>query len=850
MKQFLTKWWYRLSCIGISEQLKIEQKQQVSLVNRTAIVSFFLNIFLCVALRDVFPISGYAYYSFFLSCLYLAVLLLNFVGWYLLAALYLFFLYAFSIFIVSSIFGYDSNVHLLFIVLFFATVMGFGASNKKNLLIALSMPVVFLTVLYLTDFAPLFNQKIFSSHIEQVKMIVSFVLMIGAVFLSYLYVNRTEKNKERLKAEISEKERNANLLKQSEAKLKTLIENTKDNIWAIDTQFRLITMNSSFLRTCKNVYGLSLKEGDNILDSFPEGLVKYWKPVYERAFKGETFKIEWAYFNTFLNRQIEVETQVCPIFDSNQQIQGATFFSRDITQRKQAERLIKQKDEMLRAINQNIKEGIFRSTVKEGGLYVNEAYVKMFGFDSVEEALRTPPNQIYVHEEDRIRLINKMLQDKQVTNEEVLYKRKDGTSFWALVSAIVTQGENGELYFDGTIKDITELKNIQVQLKKAKEMAEQLAASKTQFLSAMSHEIRTPLNAIIGISHLLLEENPKPEQIENLTTLRFSAQNLLALINDILDFNKIDAGKVVLESIDFNLRELVQNLKKGFQITADTNKNLLLLEIDEQIPIYVKGDPTRLSQILTNLIGNALKFTQKGKVTLRLDTITKTAEETQIKFTVADTGIGIPKEKQEIIFEGFTQATDETTRKYGGTGLGLSITKKLLEMQNSQIYLESEVGKGSKFYFTLSFKIGQEKEDDKKITNYELGAFNKEKILLVEDNLANQLVAKRFLTKWGLQVSIAEDGEIALKMLQYEDFDLVLMDIQMPNMNGYEATTAIRKMKQEKYRKLPIIALTASVNSGIDGKILSAGMNDYVLKPFEPEELHHKIASFLPPKNN
>jgi PAS domain S-box-containing protein len=848
MRQFLTKWWYILSCIGIDEQLKIEQKQQVSLVNRTAIVSFFLNLLLCIALRDIFSALGYTYYSFLFSCFYLAVLLFNFVHWYLLAALYLFFLYATSIFIVSSIFGYDSNAHLLFIILFFAIVMGFGASNKKNLSIALSTPILLLTVLFLTDFAPLFNPKLSSNYIEQVKMVVSFAIIIGAIFLSYMYVSRTEKNKERLKAEISEKEKNAILLEQSEAKLKTLIENTKDHIWAVDTQHRLIATNNAFLKTCKNVFGLTFKEGDNILAGFPQEMAQYWQPIYERAFKGETFKIEWDYFHTYLNRRIEVETQVSPIIDSNQQVQGATFFSRDITQRRQAERLIKQKDEMLRAINRNIKEGIFRSTIKEGGLYVNEAYVRMFGFDSVEEALETPPNKIYVHTEDRIRLINKMLQEKQVTNEEVLYKRKDGTSFWALVSAIVTQGENGEVYFDGTIKDITELKNIQVQLKKAKEVAEQLAASKTQFLSAMSHEIRTPLNAIIGISHLLLEEKPKPEQIENLTTLRFSAQNLLVLINDILDFNKIEAGKVVLESIDFNLKELARNLKHGFQITADNNKNLLLLEIDEQIPNFVKGDPTRLSQILTNLIGNALKFTQKGKVTINIKVVEKIAEEVKIKFTVTDTGIGIPKEKQESIFEGFTQATTETTRKYGGTGLGLAITKRLLEMQNSQIYLESEVGKGSKFYFTLSFLIGQEKENDKKYIYSELGNFNKEKILLVEDNLANQLVAKRFLTKWGLQVSIAEDGEIALKMLQYEDFDLVLMDIQMPNMNGYEATKAIRKIKQEKYRQLPIIALTASVNSGIDGKILAAGMNDYVLKPFAPEELHSKIASFLSQK--
>jgi len=469
----------------------------------------------------------------------------------------------------------------------------------------------------------------------------------------------------------------------------------------------------------------------------------------------------------------------------------------------------------------------------------------MFGYNNMEEILKIPYKNLYANDADRIKLINDLSEKKNIDNEEILFKRRDGSTFWGLVSAILTRDEsNNEHFFDGTIRDITELKNIQFQLEKAKAIAEQSSLDKSQFLSSMSHEIRTPLNAIIGLTHLLSEEEPKPEQIENLNTLSFSAQNLLVLINDILDFNKIEAGKIVLEKIDFNLRELLKNIKHGFQIAADENKNNLILSIDEHLPHYIKGDPTRLSQILTNLVGNAVKFTKNGKININVKLIEKNKTNVAILFAVADTGIGIPKEKQHLIFDGFTQATSETTRKYGGTGLGLAITKKLLEMQNSQITLESEEGKGATFSFILKAEYSDEKQETEiKPTQNIFHSFEKQRVLVVEDNLANQLVAKKFLTKWGLNVTIAEDGLIALKLLSYQDFDLILMDIQMPNMNGYEATRAIRKM--EKYRKLPIIALTASVHSGIGEKALDAGMNDYVLKPFEPSQLYQKIALWL-----
>ena len=839
------KYWDRLSRIGIHQYLKTEQQQKIVLVNRTSIISALLNTLALLVFGSVLIKVNFFYVALAFSFLYISTLFFNYIRLYYLAAVYLFMLYVSAIFLLSSTLGYESNVHFLYIITLFSLITGFGISNRALLITLISVPILFLIVLYITDFSLLKPSYLPANIVDFTNLIVTTASICGVVLLSYMYVSISKKNNKMLKQEIAEREKNEYLLRQSETKLKALIENTVDNIWSVDTNFRLISLNTSFAKTVKKVFKIEIKAGDHIFDGFPTYMQEFWKPLYQRAFAGNSFKIEWSYFNEPLSKTIEVETQISPIRNDKNEVQGATFFSRDVTQRKESERLIKQKDQLLHAINHNIKVGIFRSSVSKGAIYINQAYVRMFGYNNMEEILKIPYKNLYANDADRIKLINDLSEKKNIDNEEILFKRRDGSTFWGLVSAILTRDEsNNEHFFDGTIRDITELKNIQFQLEKAKAIAEQSSLDKSQFLSSMSHEIRTPLNAIIGLTHLLSEEEPKPEQIENLNTLSFSAQNLLVLINDILDFNKIEAGKIVLEKIDFNLRELLKNIKHGFQIAADENKNNLILSIDEHLPHYIKGDPTRLSQILTNLVGNAVKFTKNGKININVKLIEKNKTNVAILFAVADTGIGIPKEKQHLIFDGFTQATSETTRKYGGTGLGLAITKKLLEMQNSQITLESEEGKGATFSFILKAEYSDEKQETEiKPTQNIFHSFEKQRVLVVEDNLANQLVAKKFLTKWGLNVTIAEDGLIALKLLSYQDFDLILMDIQMPNMNGYEATRAIRKM--EKYRKLPIIALTASVHSGIGEKALDAGMNDYVLKPFEPSQLYQKIALWL-----
>lgn len=393
--------------------------------------------------------------------------------------------------------------------------------------------------------------------------------------------------------------------------------------------------------------------------------------------------------------------------------------------------------------------------------------------------------------------------------------------------------------------DITERKNIEKNLIEAKEIAEYAARSKSEFLSVMSHEIRTPMNAVIGFTNLLLQ-NARPDQQEYLKMLRFSGENLLVLINGILDYNKIEAGKIELEWIDFNLRELLHNIAAGLNETAKEKGIRLTVFFDEALPEYVKGDPVRLGQVFNNLAGNAVKFTEKGNIDLSAELVRKDENHISIRFKVKDTGIGIPAEKQKVIFDSFTQASSETTRKYGGTGLGLAISKKIIQLYNSNINLESEPGKGSCFDFTINFKISPKTTTASVNTrisnNYDLHGV---RILLAEDNKINVMVAKQFLKQWSIECDVAENGKIALEMLQQNHYDLILMDLQMPVMDGFQTTKAIRNLFDDTKKHIPIIALTASGMLEVREKVLSAGMADTVTKPFDPEELFRKISRCL-----
>lgn len=382
-------------------------------------------------------------------------------------------------------------------------------------------------------------------------------------------------------------------------------------------------------------------------------------------------------------------------------------------------------------------------------------------------------------------------------------------------------------------------KNSELQL--AKEKAEKASLAKAQFLSTITHELRTPLYAVTGLTHLLLEEDPKPHQKEHLNSLKFSGEYLLSLINNILDLNKLEANKVEVEKTSFNLKKRANDVLVALKKSADDRKNNLHFEFDETIPEKLLGDPLKLSQILINLIGNSLKFTQNGDIYVRIQKLKESSDRTTVHFEIEDNGVGISKKKQKSIFETFSQASLQINRKFGGTGLGLSIVKNLLELMGSRIQLESQLGKGSKFYFDINFSISEELQDNDNPNNiiYDVDyvALENREILVVEDNKINQMITKKILEKNKMKCMVADNGMDAIALIKEHNFDAVLMDIHMPGISGIEATQEIRKFN----RQLPIIALTAvTIDENLD-EFYRAGFNEIIPKPFKTEEFFEKI---------
>ena len=375
----------------------------------------------------------------------------------------------------------------------------------------------------------------------------------------------------------------------------------------------------------------------------------------------------------------------------------------------------------------------------------------------------------------------------------------------------------------------------------AKEEAEKASHAKTDFLSIMSHEIRTPLNAVIGMGHLLLKNDPRPDQVKNLRVLKTSSDNLLVLINDILDFNKIEAGKLDLENSPFSLKKLVCDIVSANTNNSNERENRLTASVDEHVPELLFGDALRIGQVLNNLVSNAVKFTHKGVIDVSVKLKELKDKSAVLVLAIQDTGVGIPKEKIESIFMPFTQASTSITRQYGGTGLGLAITKKILNLHHSDIEVESEPGKGSKFFFTIELEIVEGNASDlngDETLDFDL---HEKRILLVEDTLFNIVYATQLLEGWNIIVDVAENGELAVEKIKETPYDLVLMDLQMPVMDGYTATRKIREFDPNT----PIVALTASATSNVREQVMKAGMQDYVTKPFNPDDFYIKLKKYL-----
>jgi PAS domain S-box-containing protein len=434
-------------------------------------------------------------------------------------------------------------------------------------------------------------------------------------------------------------------------------------------------------------------------------------------------------------------------------------------------------------------------------------------------------------------------------DDEVLW-RKDGSSFAAEYWSRPLHRNHQVIGAVVTFVDITARKQVEEALRAAKAAAEAANRAKSEFLANMSHEIRTPLNGVIGMTNLALATDLTNEQRELLETAQLSGDALLTVINDVLDFSKIEAGKTYLEARDFNLRDSLQDTLKAFAQRASEKQLTLSCEIGEQVPAMVCGDAFRLRQILVNLVGNAIKFTPAGGVALRAGVNHADANNILLHFTISDTGVGIAPNALKMIFDPFTQADSSTTRTFGGTGLGLAISARLVKMMGGEIWIESEVGRGSKFHFTAH--LGVTHVIDDALTQEQIAtpaasqspavmSSSSLRVLLAEDNAVNRAVATRLLEKKGHHVVTATTGREALVALRRENYDVVLMDVQMPDMDGFEATRAIRATERQTGRHQQIIALTAHAMIGDRERCLDAGMDAYLTKPISPQQLYELL---------
>ena len=405
--------------------------------------------------------------------------------------------------------------------------------------------------------------------------------------------------------------------------------------------------------------------------------------------------------------------------------------------------------------------------------------------------------------------------------------------------AILRTNKNNE---DAILNENANLRKAEMELLKAKKKAEVAANTKSRFLSNMSHELRTPLNGIIGVSNLLLEENYLPNQKPSLDILRYSSEHMMTLINDILDYHKIEAGKLELEMRPVNVMQFMNRIINQFAGQVHAKKLKFNTAIDIHLDNEMFTDDTRLNQILSNLLSNAIKFTETGSISLTAKQLNSTSEKSTVQFIVKDTGIGIPELKHREIFRSFTQADIDTTRKYGGTGLGLTISKRLINMFNSELMLKSQEGKGSEFFFTVVLRINQEsklyiEEDHSK----QLTSLEGVRILVAEDNKVNMSIAKRFMSKWGIVVEEAVNGKEAVERFRVGSYDLMLIDLEMPEMDGFSALKEIRRFN----KSVPAVAFTAAVYDNMENDLIKKGFIDYIHKPFRPEVLHHKIATLI-----
>ncbi|HEY2913311.1 MAG TPA: PAS domain S-box protein [Candidatus Angelobacter sp.] len=626
---------------------------------------------------------------------------------------------------------------------------------------------------------------------------------------------------------------------EARALLAAVVEFSEEGIVAVSLDRKVLSWN----RGAETIYGFSAEEilGKSVFSTIipPERQEEYEK-YFSRVLAGETLVRFESERHRGDNTRVDVSLTYCPVKNRDGEVIAVSAIVRDITQAKATRQALRESEQRYRLLFERNLAGVFRCTLQGIFLEYNDAGAKILGYDSGADLVGRPAKDIFFDPADKELSDQKMADHGTASNQEIRVRRRDGTTAWIMANTTMVNKASGT-EIEGTFVDITLLKQAEEQMRLAKEAAEDASRAKGEFLANMSHEIRTPMNSVIGMIDLALDTDLTPEQREYLTTVKSSAGALLEIINDILDFSKVEARKLELERVPFSVKEVVRATVKDFSVQARNKQLSLQCDFSTDLPEMAIGDPGRLRQILMNLVGNALKFTNKGEILVRVMRL----HEDTLQFSVSDTGIGIPPEKQKSIFEAFVQADTSAGRHYGGTGLGLAIVSQLVALMQGRIWLESKLGSGSTFYFTARFgrATAMVSRDSMQPSEAHATAASTTKlhILVADDNLINLRLARGLLAKQGHSAVAVSSGREALSALQQQDFDLVLMDVQMPDMDGFETTKAIRVQEQTSRKHLPIVAMTAHAMSGDRERCLAAGMDSYVTKPVDAVKLFTAI---------
>ena len=641
-----------------------------------------------------------------------------------------------------------------------------------------------------------------------------------------------------------EREINEETIENQEARIRSIFESSTHQIWSVDRSLSFTSFNQNYRNDFKRYYGFDPEVGMSPTELKYKDVMginrQLWKEKYREAFEGNivNFQLEQ---NTIKGKHIWRDIFVNPIFLADGKIEEVSVIANDILEKKRAEVDLQDSEEKFRNIFESFQDIYFRCSLDGKLIMISPSSQLVLG-DSPQKSIGQPIEKYFSSAENITQVFKRVVDMGEILNFEAFAKSKEGDETPVLLNIRVIKKKGKAHEIEGVARDITQLKQTHLELKKAKDVAENSLKVKEQFLANMSHEIRTPMNGIVGMMDLMASTHLSDEQLEYLRTIRMSSNTLLSIVNDILDLSKIEAGKMELKLAPVELVETFEKIYELYSQQAHLSGNTFFYHLGKNLPEWIMIDETRLIQVISNLTSNAVKFSRKkGIINLSIRVLKQEKDLFTFRVSIKDSGIGISKEDQKKLFQNFNQLDSSSSKNYGGTGLGLAISKELVRSLGGKIGVVSTPGLGSTFWFTFQATKTVTPIKDKNQAESVLKQFGieKPKILLVDDNQINRNVASKILTKSGCIVAEASGGKLAVEKAKEEVFDLIFMDIQMPEMDGIEAT---HKLKELKLKNLPpIIAMTAYSMEEDREKFIGQGMDDYLAKPIQVEKLIQKV---------